>query len=104
MKKGKYYIQTQKDGRNRAELVEGYLLQDETGIQYGAKFNAGIGWQITEISTGCLITTFNRRPKNKDDISRYINEMRPAVLSVLKSKNGREMVERFNKLIEGVSK
>lgn len=65
MKKGKYYIQARKDGNTRAELVEGYLLQDETGIQYGAKFSAGSGWQITEISTGLLITTDSRRPLPK---------------------------------------
>lgn len=100
MKKSKYYIQTRKDGRLHAEIVEGYLLQDKTGIKYGAKFYKGIGWEITEISTGSLITTSNIHPKNKDDISRYINGMRPAVLSVLKSERGRNMSEQLNKLIE----
>ena len=102
MKKGKYYIQTRKDGNNRAELVEGYLLQDETGVKYGAKFSAGIGWQITEISTGLLITSFDRRPKNKDDINRFINEMRPAVLSALKGLRG--VAEQFKRLVEEAQK
>lgn len=86
MKKGFYYIYTCKNNAIKVEKVTGYIIPDEkSGLTFGARFRAGNGWEVTESSTGLLISYGEKKPKNADDILRFIAEMRPAVLSAMKS-------------------
>lgn len=86
MKKGFYHIYTRKDGKIKIEKVAGYIIPDEkSGLTFGARFRAGNGWEVTELSTGLLISYGEKKPKNADDILRFIDRMREAVLSAMKS-------------------
>lgn len=86
MKKGFYYIYTCKNNAIKVEKVTGYIIPDEkSGLTFGARFRAGNGWEVTESSMGLLISYGEKKPKNADDILRFIAEMRPAVLSAMKS-------------------
>ena len=86
MKKGFYHIYTCKDEKIKIEKVAGYIIPDEkSGLTFGARFSARNGWEVAELSTGLLISYGEKKPKNVDDILRFIAEMRPAVLSTMKS-------------------
>ena len=85
MKKGFYHIYTRKDGKIKIEKVAGYIIPDEkSGLTFGARFRAGNGWEVTELSTGLLISYGEKKPKNAGDILPFVDRMREAVLSAMK--------------------
>lgn len=99
MKKGNYYIYARQHGKEKAVKVNGYIIPDpQSGLTFGARFCAGSGWEITELSTGALISTYNRKPKTQKDIPQFINDMREAVLSAMHTH--RKTIEKFNDLVE----
>lgn len=101
MKKGFYYIQVNDKGKRRAEKVAGYIVNDsESGLTFGARFTAGRGWEITESSTGLLISNYERKPKTSKNILQFINDMRAAVLSAMSDPRMQNTIENFNELIE----
>lgn len=86
MKKGFYYIYTRKNNAIKVEKVAGYIIPDEkSGLTFGTRFRAGNGWEVTESSTGLLISYGEKKPKNAGDILPFIDRMREAVLSAMKS-------------------
>ena len=99
MKKGFYYIRTRQHGEENALKVNGHIIPDPaSGLTFGAHFRAGSGWEVTELSTGLLISYGEKKPKNQSDILPFIDRMRPAVLSAMKS-HGESTIEHFNDLI-----
>ncbi len=101
MKKGFYYIHTKQNGIEKAVKVNGYIIPDpQSGLTFGARFCAGSGWEITELSTGALISAYNRKPKTSKDILQFINDMRPAVCSAIQRPYLQKIAARFNELVE----
>lgn len=101
MKKGFYYIQVNDKGKRRAVKVEGYIIPDpQSGLTFGARFTAGNGWEITESSTGLLISTYEHKPKTSKNILQFINDMRAAVLSAMSACHIQKTIENFNDLVE----
>lgn len=101
MKKGNYYIYTRQDGKDKAIQVSGYIIPDpESGLTFGARFCAGSGWEVSELSTGALISAYTRKPKTSKDIQQFINDMRPAVLSAISTPHIKKMVALFNELVK----
>lgn len=101
MKEGKYYILVRNlNDQPIVQKVDGYILYDEiSGLSFGCRY-INKTWEITELSTGLLITSKNgtlRKVDDKDMIESYIDEMRTLVLKVLTEH--KELVDRFDSLI-----
>lgn len=100
MKKGKYQIMIRTDGEIGLSTVNGWIIPDEkSGLTFGARFRAG-RWEITELSTGLLITDSAEAHtvKNKILIPHYIEKMRDVITGILKQHH--EYIEKFEKLKE----
>lgn len=101
MKKGNYYIYTRQYGEEKAVNVTGYLIPDpQSGLTFGARFRAGSGWEITELSTGALIIDDKHQPKTAKDISQFINDRREVVLSAVQRPHLQKVAARFTELVE----
>lgn len=100
MKRGTYWIRCNREKEGIVAVkVTGHIIQDaESGLTFGARFVAGGGWQVTELSTGLLTSYGEKKPKNAGDILPFIDRMRPAILSAMKS-HGESTIEHFNDLI-----
>lgn len=66
IKRGKYYICCYK---NDVEIylreVTGWIIcDDENNLDFGARY-VGHAWEVTELSTGSLVSTKNSRPKKQ---------------------------------------
>ena len=96
MKKGKYKILINTKGEIGILTVNGWIIPDEkSGLTFGARFRAG-RWEITELSTGLLITdnAEAHTVKNKILIPHYIEKMRDLIVKLLGEHP--EYIKRFN--------
>lgn len=101
MKKGNYYIYARQNGKDKAVQVSGYIIPDpQSGLTFGARFCAGRGWEVSELSMGASISAYTRKPKTLKDIPQFIDEMRPAVLSAIQKPYLQKVAARFNELVE----
>lgn len=87
MKSGKYYICCNK---NDLEIclykVNGWIIRDdESKLDFGARCVNHSAWEVTELSTGSLVSTKNNRPKNKSDIIPFIERMRDTIVQAMDS-------------------
>ena len=102
MKKGQYNILIQTEGEIGMIRVDGYILPDpESGLTFGARYRNRV-WEITELSTGLLITSHAdpHLVTNREDILPYIDRMRSTVLNLLKTHP--ESVDRFERVRKAV--
>lgn len=88
MKKGKYYICCNK---NDMEIclheVTGWISHDdESNLDFGARCVDHRVWEVTELSTGCLVSTSFIKPGNKSDIIPYIARARDTIVRVMESR------------------
>ena len=85
IKRGKYYICCKK---NDVEIclheVTGWIIHDdESKLDFGARVVDHKVWEVTELSTGSLVSTMYNRPKNRSDIIPFIDRTRDAIVRAL---------------------
>lgn len=87
MKSGKYYICCNKnDAKIWLEKVNGWIIRDdESKLDFGARWANHSAWEVTELSTGSLVSTRFNRPKNKSDIIPFIERMRDTIMKAMES-------------------
>lgn len=102
MKRGTYWIRCNREKEGIVAVkATGHIIQDaESGLTFGARFTRG-GWQVTELSTGLLCSTSERKPQNAADIIPFIDRMRAAIVSAMRSHTDAKF---FSELIEKASK
>lgn len=85
IKRGKYYICCNK---NDVEIclheVTGWIIHDdESKLDFGARCVDHRVWEVTELSTGCLVSTTSNKPKNKSDVIPYIERARDTIVHAM---------------------
>lgn len=103
MKRGTYWIRCNREKEGIVAVkVNGHIIQDAaSGLTFGARFVAGGGWQVTELSTGLLCSTYERKPQNAADIIPFIDRMRGTIVSAMRSHTDAKF---FSELIEKACK
>lgn len=86
IKRGKYYICCNK---NDVEIylreVTGWIIcDDENNLDFGARY-VDHAWEVTELSTGSLVSTKDNRPKNRPDVIPFIDRTRDAIVRAMES-------------------
>lgn len=87
MEIGTYYISCKKN-ENEVCLhkVSGWIIRDDKSkLDFGARYADHCVWEVTELSTGSLVSTMRNRPKNKSDIIPFIDCTRDAVVRALET-------------------
>lgn len=87
IKRGKYYICCNK---NYVEIclreVTGLIIHDdESKLNFGARYVDHRVWEVTELSTGSLVSTKHNRPKNWLDVIPFIDRTRDAIVRALET-------------------
>ena len=98
LKRGVYWVRVKSKVHGViAQRVNGYIVTDaESGLTFGAHYWNG-RWRVTELSTGLLVSLPENKPKNAADILPFIERIRPAVLSAMRSHTDTQF---FAELIE----
>ena len=91
MKKGSYYISCRKN-ENEVCLhkVSGWIIHDdESKLDFGAKSVGHKKWEVTELSTGNLVTAFSTKLEHKSDVIPFIDRTRDIIVRAMESRQDR---------------
>lgn len=91
MKKGSYYISCRKnENKVCLQKVSGWIIHDdESKLDFGARCVAHRVWEVTELSTGNLVTPFSTKLEHKSDVIPFIESTRDTVVRAMESHQGR---------------
>lgn len=86
MKPGTYYIACINEGNIEVHKVNGHIIRDDKSkLDFGARYANHTKWEITELSTGCLISVPWDCPLDKADIIPFIERMRDTIVQAMDS-------------------
>lgn len=87
MKKGSYYISCRKN-ENEVCLhkVNGWIIHDdESKLDFGARSVGHKKWEVTELSSGTLVTAFFTKLEHKSDVIPFIESTRDTIVHAMES-------------------
>ena len=86
IKRGKYYICcTNRNAEIHLREVTGWIIRDdESKLDFGVRYIRH-AWEVTELSTGSLVSTKHNKPKNWSDIIPVIDRTRDAIVRALET-------------------
>ena len=91
IKRGSYYISCRKN-ENEVCLhkVSGWIIHDdESKLDFGARCVDHSVWEVTELSTGNLVTTFSTKLEHKSDVIPFIDRTRDIIVRAIESRQDR---------------
>lgn len=101
MKSGEYYIScSEKDVGKYVRKVSGWIIRDdENKMDFGARWVAHKMWEVTELSTGLLVSAPYNRPADKADIIPFIKRTRSAIVQLMEHWSSNEVYNDVKEMI-----